>query len=115
MQIVAGIDERFVDDYMWWTNMLTRAFLILLAMMTGLNAAQAAEATRPAQNPLSVSASHNAKANVEIVLATKQQNRLKAASNMRLVQSIAHVADIKTQQDVLEPMPRTFISDRARL
>jgi hypothetical protein len=95
--------------------MLTRAFLILLAMMTGLNAAQAAEATRPAQNALSVSASHSAKANVEIVLASKQQHRLQAASNIRSVPSIIQAADTAIQKDVLDPMPRTFVSDRARL
>jgi hypothetical protein len=95
--------------------MLTRAFLILLAMMTGLTAAQAAEAMRPAQNALSVSASHNAKANVEIVLASKQQHRLKAQLNMRSVQSTVQIADVVIQEDVPDPMPRTFISDRARL
>jgi uncharacterized membrane protein len=94
--------------------MLTRAFLILLAMMTGLNAAQAAEVVHPAQNALSVSASRDAKANVEIVLASKQ-HRLKAQSNMRSTHSIAQVADVPKQKDMLEPMPRTFISDRARL
>ncbi len=38
--------------------MMTRAFLLLLAMMTGLSAAQAAESVRPAQMNAAVMTAH---------------------------------------------------------
>jgi hypothetical protein len=95
--------------------MLTRAFLILLAMMTGLTAAQAAEAVRPAQNALSVSSSNNVKACAEVALAAKQRHRLQTASFTRSVEHIIQVADTRVKEDTLAPMQRTFISDRARL
>jgi hypothetical protein len=95
--------------------MLTRAFLILLAMMTGLTAAQAAEAMRPAQNALSVSTPKNAQACAEVALASKQRHRLHIASFTRSTDYIIQVADTSVREDTLAPMQRTFISDRARL
>jgi hypothetical protein len=95
--------------------MLTRAFLILLAMMTGLTAAQAAEAVRPAQNALSVSTSNDAQAYAEVALASKQRHRLYITSFTRLEEYIIQVADTRLREDTYAPMQRTFISDRARL
>ena len=97
--------------------MLTRAFLILLAMMTGLTAAQAAEAMRPAQNALSVSTSNDVQACAEVALASKQLHRLRIAS-LTLPTEYAYaiqLADTRVREDALAPMQRTFISDRARL
>jgi hypothetical protein len=95
--------------------MLTRAFLILLAMMTGLTAAQAAEVMRPAQNALSVSSSNDVKASSEVALASKQRHRLHVASLTRSTECIIQVADTRVREAALAPMQRTFISDRARL
>jgi hypothetical protein len=95
--------------------MLTRAFLILLAMMTGLTAAQAAEAMRPAQNALSVSASKNAQACAEVALASKQRHRLHIPSFARSEDYALQIIDTSVRDDTRAPMPRTFISDRARL
>jgi hypothetical protein len=95
--------------------MLTRAFLILLAMMTGLTAAQAAEAMRPAQNALSVSSSKDTQACAEVALAAKQRRCLHIISFARSEDYIIQVADVSVREDTLAPMPRTFISDRARL
>ncbi len=95
--------------------MLTRAFLILLAMMTGLTAAQAAEAMRPAQNALSVSTSSNVQACAEVALASKQRHRLHIASLARSTEYVIQLADTRVREDALAPMQRTFISDRARL
>jgi hypothetical protein len=95
--------------------MLTRAFLILLAMMTGLSAAQAAEAVRPPQNALSVSTPKNAQACAEVALASKQRHRLHIATFTRSAEYIIQVADTRVVEDTLAPTQRTFISDRARL
>lgn len=95
--------------------MLTRAFLILLAMMTGLTAAQAAEAMRPAQNALSVSTSNDAQACAEVALASKQRHCFHIASFTRSEEYIIQVADKRVRKDTRAPMQRTFISDRARL
>lgn len=95
--------------------MLTRAFLILLAMMTGLTAAQAAEAMRPAQNALSVSTPKDAQACVEVALASKQRYRLHITSFTRSEEHVVQIADTKVKEDACAPMPRTYISDRARL
>jgi len=95
--------------------MLTRAFLILLAMMTGLTAAQAAEVMRPAQNALSVSTSNDVQACAEVALASKQRHRLHIASLTLSTAYVIQLADTRVREDALAPMPRTFISDRARL
>jgi hypothetical protein len=95
--------------------MLTRAFLILLAMMTGLTVAQAAEAVRPAQNALSVSTSNDTQVCAEVALASKQRHRLHIATFTRSAEYIVQVADTSVREDTLAPMQRTFISDRARL
>ena len=95
--------------------MLTRAFLILLAMMTGLTAAQAAEAMRPAHNALSVSTSNDVQACAEVALASKQRHRLHIASLTLPTAYVIHVANTIVREDALAPMQRTFISDRARL
>jgi hypothetical protein len=95
--------------------MLTRAFLILLAMMTGLTAAQAAEAMRPAQNALSVSSSKDAQACAEVALAAKQRRCLHITSFARSEDYIIQVADTSVSDNTLTPLQRTFISDRARL
>ncbi len=95
--------------------MLTRAFLILLAMMTGLTAAQAADAMRPAQNSLSVSTSNDVKACAEVALASKQRHRLHIASLILTTEYVIQVTDMRVREDALAPMQRTFISDRARL
>ncbi len=95
--------------------MLTRAFLILLAMMTGLTAAQAAEAMCPAQNALSVSTSNDVQACAEVALATKQRHGLHIASLVLTTEYVIQVADTRVRKDALPPMQRTFISDRARL
>jgi hypothetical protein len=95
--------------------MLTRAFLILLAMMTGLTAAQAAAAMRPAQNAFSVSISNDAQACAEVALASKLLHRLHTTAFARSEDYILQVADTSVRDDTRAPMPRTFISDRARL
>jgi hypothetical protein len=95
--------------------MLTRAFLILLAMMTGLTAAQAAKAVRPAQNALSVSTPKDAQACAEVALASKQRHRLHIALFARSEEHVIQVADTRLSHDTLAPQQRTFISDRARL
>jgi hypothetical protein len=95
--------------------MLTRAFLILLAMMTGLTAAQAAEAMRPSQNALSVSSSKHVQACVEVALASKRRHRLHIASLTQPTDYVIQAADTRVREGALAPMQRTFISDRARL
>ena len=95
--------------------MLTRAFLILLAMMTGLTAAQAAEAMRPSQNALSVSTPKHVQASAEIALASKQRHRFHIASLTLPTDYVIQLADTRVREDALAPMQRTFISDRARL
>lgn len=95
--------------------MLTRAFLILLAMMTGLTAAQAAEAMRPAPNALSVSTSKHAQACAEVALASKRRHRLHIASLTQSTNYVIQAADTIVTKNALAPMQRTFISDRARL
>jgi hypothetical protein len=95
--------------------MLTRAFLILLAMMTGLTAAQAAEAMRPAQNALSVSTPKDAQACAEVALASKQRHRLHIASFTQSEDYIIQSTDTSVRDNTRAPTPRTFISDRARL
>ena len=95
--------------------MLTRAFLILLAMMTGLTAAQAAEAMCPSQNALSVSTSKDVQACAEVALASKQRHRLRLASLTLSTDYVIQVADTRVREYALAPMQRTFISDRARL
>lgn len=95
--------------------MLTRAFLILLAMMTGLTAAQAAEAICPAQNALSVSTSSNVQVCAEVALASKQRHRLHIVSLTLATEYVIQLADTRVREDALAPMQRTFISDRARL
>jgi hypothetical protein len=95
--------------------MLTRAFLILLAMMTGLTAAQAVEAMSPAQNALSVSTPKDAQTCAEVALAAKQQRCLHIKSFTRSEEHVVQVADARVRDDTLAPLQRTYISDRARL
>ena len=95
--------------------MLTRAFLILLAMMTGLTAAQAAEATRPAQSALTLTAPCNVQVSAEIALASKQRQRLQVALFAQPARKNVQRVAIKTNRSEAPPSQRTYISDRARL
>lgn len=96
-------------------TMLTRAFLILLAMMTGLTAAQAAEATRPAQNAPTLSAPRDVQVSAEIALASKQRQRLQVALFAQPARKTVQRVTIKTNRAETRLSQRTYISDRARL
>jgi hypothetical protein len=93
--------------------MLTRAFLVLLAMMTGLSAAQAADFSRPAAERTAVS-----KSIVQLV-------HDRADSCAARVVQVAYFSETHstyrhgtarlTQNDVsIVPVPRVLRSDRRR-
>lgn len=94
--------------------MLTRAFLLLLAMMTGLSAAQAAGTVRPICGAPGLSA---AMAHTRVVTAEKaaQRNVCAFASAGRIDQfDTSGVAQFTIRFDGSPIVPRTYRADRAR-
>jgi hypothetical protein len=94
--------------------MFTRAFLILLAMMTGLSAAQAAESVRPAQNTVDVRAAYVRQQTQSLLTAAKRQVSTHA---MALAASPVGLASTDDAADRVLRLPHlrcTFLSDRAR-
>jgi hypothetical protein len=94
--------------------MLTRAFLLLLAMMTGLSAAQAEERLRPAQGSVGISMSNavRAFAAVEKVAEAPASRRFVGAQGLQT----RRPSDIVTPVPVAITAPHStvFRSDRAR-
>jgi hypothetical protein len=94
--------------------MLTRALLLLLAMMTGLSAAQAAENVRPIRGAPSLSA---ALAQVRVVtaeLAEKREICVFARFNL-IDQFVSAITDTPLPSECEAPIaPRTYKADRAR-
>jgi hypothetical protein len=94
--------------------MITRAFLLLLAMMTGLSAAQAAEAVRPVRDSAGISASVIGQINPDQVRAAKSQNASRFASQ---VEDYVFQPAIVDSLDRIQALPAdrvTYRSDRAR-
>jgi hypothetical protein len=94
--------------------MLTRAFLLLLAMMTGLSAAQAAENVRPVHGAPGLSA---AMAQIRVVTAEKAAQRSVCAFSS--ISQIHHFDATASKHFWVVPndapiAPRTYRADRAR-
>ncbi len=94
--------------------MLTRALLLLLVMMTGLSAAQAAESARPIRGATDLSA---ALAQVRVVTAELAEKRdICAFARFNLIdQSVAAIANVPLPSPCRAPIvPRTYRADRTR-
>ncbi len=95
--------------------MLTRAFLLLLAMMTGLTAAQAAEKVRPAN----ASISQEAGSSLEVVSVDGFEDFAKRAiASWCASRPTWPELECRNQPwpilDISAPAPRIYRSDRAR-
>jgi hypothetical protein len=95
--------------------MITRFFLFMLAMISGVSAAQAVDGMRPAQSAVGSSAAR-AVSGVKVALAFEQ-----SADAVRplFVEPVAFTGSEKTeilsQHIEAAPFPRTHRGDRARL
>jgi pterin-4a-carbinolamine dehydratase len=94
--------------------MITRAFLLLLAMMTGLSAAQAAEAARPVQEASGVSSLIAGQVSPDLVRATKTQISSHIASFSTAFSFVASIDDSVERLAHLPAVSKTYRSDRAR-
>ncbi len=94
--------------------MITRAFLLLLAMMTGLSAAQAAEAVRPVRDSAGISSSVIGQISPEQIRAAKSHNSLSFASHVEDFSFEPVIFDSPDRVQTLPAYPVTYRSDRAR-
>ncbi len=95
-------------------TMFTRAFLLLLAMMTGLSVAQAAEVLRPQQidSGVSISAVGGSRAGATDV--DLQKSAVHVADFRAAPKLVLAIADKKQRLLALPAVTRTFRSDRSR-
>ncbi len=91
--------------------MLTRAILLLLAMMTGLSAAQAEERLRPAQGSVGISRSQgehsNAVAEMVADAAVAQQRSTETKYRILLA------TELQDRSSISAPIQTVYRSDRA--
>lgn len=96
------------------TKMLTRAILLLVAMMTGLSAAQAEERLRPSGAPAGVSASVAA----QVRAIADQASETPAAAHVMLIpvapQRFHHRHGVAAADFLFLATPATLLSDRPR-
>jgi hypothetical protein len=110
-----NMDERWTNPYVSSRNsMLTRAFLLLLAMMTGLTASQAAERIRPEQGASALSAML-AKPSASASVRAETRQAIFRAAVCAKVCAFASVIDRVDQPYYSAPIaPRTYLADRSR-
>jgi hypothetical protein len=94
--------------------MITRAFLFLLAMLTGFSAAQAADTLRPAQSAIGSAAISSA-----TIAASVSEFERRADVQVSHPQASSVFATLIEVQyspsaDQIAPSPRTYRSDRSR-
>jgi hypothetical protein len=94
--------------------MFTRAILLLLAMMTGLSAAQAAERARPVHGNPGVSAAHFGAVSTEAVRSVKTQAGVEIAGQKNAFVEVVILADCQDRLLALPSLKCTYRSDRAR-
>jgi hypothetical protein len=94
--------------------MFTRAFLLLLAMMTGLSAAQAAETVRPVHGSSGVSAVQIGTASTDAVRSAITQAGVEIAGHEKGLLAELILADCQDRILSLPAINCTYRSDRAR-
>ena len=114
-----AIDRRWLldavplDPYVRFSNMMTRAFLLLLAMVTGLSAGQAVASPRGGHGQASLAASIERTAPVARHIAKRQITYLVFA--LPVLQPTAW-SNPATDPDCVAPATAcTHISDRSRV
>lgn len=94
--------------------MITRAFLFLLAILTGFSTAQAADSLRPAQSAIGSAAISSA-----TIAASASVFERRADVQVSYPQAFSIIATLIDVQyfpsgDQIAPSPRTYRSDRSR-
>jgi hypothetical protein len=100
--------------YQQSTDMITRAFLFLLAMLTGFSTAQAADSLRPAPSAIGSAAISSATVAASVSVFVRRadiQVRHPQASKFNATLIDAHYSRFADQ---IAPTPRTYPSDRSR-
>ncbi len=94
--------------------MITRAFLFLLAMLTGFSAAQAAETLRPAQSAIGSAAISSA--TIAASVSVFERRAVVQVSHPQAFSLVATLIDVQSAPSVdqIAPSPRTYRSDRSR-
>jgi hypothetical protein len=100
---------------MWGSNrlMIIRLFLSLLALLSGLSAAQAVSPARSAQSAIGASAPL-ATANVSQAVAARHVVDLRLHVDQPKSVKAQKQARFIAGSLVIEPAPRTYLSDRTR-